>query len=44
MLFQVYSLKLTYCTSLQITEELDQVKQEMDERGSNMTDGSKLPL
>ncbi|GBM65587.1 Intraflagellar transport protein 57 [Araneus ventricosus] len=25
----------------QITEELDQVKQEMEERGSNMTDGSK---
>jgi estrogen-related receptor beta like 1 len=25
----------------QITEELESVKQEMDERGSSMTDGSK---
>lgn len=28
-------------TLLKITEQLDIVKQEMDERGSSMTDGSK---
>lgn len=27
----------------QVTEELESVKQEMDERGSSMTDGSKSP-
>lgn len=29
-------------TLLKITEQLDIVKQEMDERGSSMTDGSKF--
>lgn len=28
-------------TLLKITEQLDIIKQEMDERGSSMTDGSK---
>lgn len=31
-------------TLLKITEQLDTVKQEMDERGSSMTDGSKYCL
>ena len=28
--------------AFQITEELEKVKQEMDERGSSMTDGGEL--
>lgn len=31
-------------TLLKITEQLDIVKQEMDERGSSMTDGSKFSI
>ena len=32
------------CLCLQVTEELEKVKQEMDERGSSMTDGGIYSL
>ena len=39
---QTKSLNINFFDSLQVTEELEKVKMEMEDRGSSMTDGGKL--
>ena len=38
----IYMTDINVFDSLQVTEELEKVKMEMEDRGSSMTDGGKL--